>query len=116
MHDWPAGEIFRVRDIQAATGKEHLAAIKVEKEETLGREAAGEEEGASYTPNAFVSAAHGNEGQATEIQKLKKDNEEMEKENEEMRKEIDDSKGKMLCRICLDDKELSTVSRSLIMF
>ena len=35
MHDWPAGEIFRVRDIQAATGKEHLAAIKVEKEETV---------------------------------------------------------------------------------
>ena len=44
------------------------------------------------------------------IEELEKKNEEMVKKNQAMEKEIEESKGKMLCRVCFDEKELSEVS------
>ncbi len=50
---------------------------------------------------------------ATEAAKMNealKKIEELEKKNKAMEKEIEESKGKMLCRVCFDEKELSEVS------
>jgi hypothetical protein len=42
-----------------------------------------------------------------EIQELEKKNKEMEMEVKKMETEIEESKGRILCRICLDHKDLS---------
>ena len=44
-----------------------------------------------------------------EIQDLEKKNKEMEDKIKKMEKEIDESKGRIHCRICLYDKDLSEV-------